>query len=102
MNKSMLRPKFTALSLWSLGFVAVSTMSFAADAQTTLAISIRSLSSPYQVMYKEGSEAYAKSVGSPLHVLTTEANSQKGMTDIRAEVTRTGGNVAFASTQTTQ
>jgi ribose transport system substrate-binding protein len=95
MNKSMLRLKFTALSLCSLGFVAVSTMSFAADAQTTLAISIRTLSSPYQVMYKEGSEAYAKSVGLPLHVLTTEANSQKGMTDIRAEVARTGGNVAF-------
>src|SRR6516225_10973559 len=63
--------------------------------QTTLAISIRTLSSPYQVMYKVGAEAYAKQLGLPLDVLTTEANSQKGLTDIKAEVARTGANVAF-------
>src|ERR1700754_4914051 len=34
--------------------------SLAAEPQTTLAISIRTLSSPYQVMYKVGAEAYAK------------------------------------------
>jgi ABC-type sugar transport system substrate-binding protein len=45
--------------------------------KTTLAISIRTLSSPYQVMYKVGAEAYAKQIGLPLDVLTTEANSQK-------------------------
>jgi ribose transport system substrate-binding protein len=61
----------------------------------TLAISIRTLSSPYQVMYKVGAEAYAKIVGLPLDVLTTEANSQKGLTDIKAEIARTGGNVVF-------
>src|ERR1700733_16120428 len=64
-------------------------------ASTTLAISIRTLSSPYQVMYKVGAEAYAKQLGLPLDVLTTEANSQKGLTDIKAEVARTGANVAF-------
>jgi hypothetical protein len=52
----------------------------AAESQTTLAISIRTLSSPYQVMYKVGAEAYAKQLGLPLDVLTTEANSQKGLT----------------------
>jgi ribose transport system substrate-binding protein len=62
---------------------------------TTLAISIRTLSSPYQVMYKNGAEAYAKIVGLPLDVLTTEANSEKGLTDIKAEIARTGANVAF-------
>ena len=46
-------------------------------------------------MYKVGAEAYAKQVGLPLDVLTTEANSQKGLTDIKAEVARTGANVAF-------
>src|SRR5689334_3103338 len=66
-----------------------------AASSTTLAISIRTLSSPYQVMYKVGAEAYAKQVGLPLDVLTTEANSQKGLTDIKAEVARTGANVAF-------
>jgi ribose transport system substrate-binding protein len=69
--------------------------SSAPGSQTTLAISIRTLSSPYQVMYKVGAEAYAKQIGLPLDVLTTEANSQKGLTDIKAEVARTGGNVAF-------
>ncbi len=69
--------------------------SAAAKAPTTLAISIRTLSSPYQVMYKNGAEAYSKIVGLPLDVLTTEANSEKGLTDIKAEIARTGGNVAF-------
>jgi ribose transport system substrate-binding protein len=46
-------------------------------------------------MYREGSEAYAKALGLHLDVLTTEANSQKGLTDIRAEVARTAGNVVF-------
>ncbi|MGA7130270.1 MAG: hypothetical protein WBZ19_28415, partial [Chthoniobacterales bacterium] len=41
-----------------------------AATSTTLAISIRTLSSPYQVMYKVGAEAYAKQVGLPLDVLT--------------------------------
>jgi len=95
MNRSLLRIRFAALSICCLAFVAASTGSFAADPQTTLAISIRTLSSPYQVMYKDGSEAYAKSIGLPLDILTTEANSQKGLADIRAEVARTGGNVAF-------
>lgn len=66
-----------------------------AKAAPTLAISIRTLSSPYQVMYKVGAEAYSKIVGLPLDVLTTEANSQKGLTDIKSEIARTGGNVAF-------
>src|SRR5260370_20246570 len=66
-----------------------------ATGQTTLAISIRTLSSPYQVMYKVGAESYAKQVNLPLDVLTTEANSQKGLTDIKSEVARRGGNVAF-------
>jgi len=66
-----------------------------ATGQSTLAISIRTLSSPYQVMYKVGAESFAKQVNLPLDVLTTEANSQKGLTDIKSEVARRGGNVAF-------
>jgi ribose transport system substrate-binding protein len=62
---------------------------------TTLAISIRTLSNPYQNNYKVGAEAYGKVVGLPVDVLTTEANSQKGLTDIKAEVAKTGGNVVF-------
>jgi ribose transport system substrate-binding protein len=95
MNATRLRFRFVALSLLSFAIAVSQTESFAADAPTTLAISIRTLSSPYQVMYKDGAEVYAKSLGLPLDVLTTEANSQKGLTDIKAEVARTGGNVAF-------
>ena len=47
------------------------------SAQPTLAISIRTLSSPYQVMYKVGAEAYAKQVGLPLDVLTTEVTVKR-------------------------
>jgi ABC-type sugar transport system substrate-binding protein len=65
-----------ALSGTSIGWPSTA----AAVDQTTLAISIRTLSSPYQVMYKVGAEAYAKAVDLPLDVLTTEANSQKGLT----------------------
>jgi ABC-type sugar transport system substrate-binding protein len=64
---------------------------FAAESQTTPAISIRTLSSPYQLMYKVGAETYAKKVGLPLDVLLTEANSQKGLSDIKSEVARTSG-----------
>jgi ribose transport system substrate-binding protein len=95
MNASSLRFQFAALLLFSFAFAAIPTKTFAAESQTTLAISIRTLSSPYQVMYRDGAEAYAKSIGLPLDVLTTEANSEKGLTDIKAEVARTGGNVAF-------
>ena len=61
----------------------------------TLAISIRTLSNPYQNNYKVGAEAYGKTVGLPVDILTTEANSQKGLTDIKAEVAKTGANVVF-------
>jgi ribose transport system substrate-binding protein len=96
MKTSRLRTNCTAL-IFAFGFAvgAGQNTSLAAGPQTTLAISIRTLSSPYQVMYKVGAEAYAKKLGLPLDVLTTEANSQKGLTDIKAEVARTGGNVAF-------
>ncbi len=71
------------------------TAAAADDEKTTLAVSMRTLSSPYQVMYKTGAEAYGKITGLPVDVLTTEANSQKGLTDIKAEIARTGGNVVF-------
>jgi ribose transport system substrate-binding protein len=89
--------KRNKIGLWFLAlmFVAGQSASSAPKSSVTLAISIRTLSSPYQVMYKVGAEAYSKQAGLPLDVLTTEANSQKGLTDIKAEVARTGGNVAF-------
>jgi ribose transport system substrate-binding protein len=76
-------------------FVSAGGNASAKDPPVTLAISIRTLSNPYQNNYKVGAEAYGKSVGLPVDVLTTEANSEKGLTDIKSEVARTGGNVVF-------
>ena len=78
--------------------LAVATSVFAtggAEKPTTLAISIRTLSNPYQNNYKVGAEAFGKAMNLPVDVLTTEANSQKGLTDIKAEVAKTGGDVVF-------
>src|SRR4029077_1211300 len=82
--------KMLALVIPLLAFTTADSLHAAAP---PLAISIRTLSSPYQVMYKVGAEAYAKQVGLPVDVLTTEANSQKGLTDIKAEVARPRGSV---------
>jgi ribose transport system substrate-binding protein len=84
-----------AFAVLSFAVLAVAVGRATAADGPTLAISLRTLSSPYQVMYKTGGEAYAKHVGLQLDVLATEANSQKGLADIKAEIARTGGNVVF-------
>ena len=69
------------------------TASFADD--MTLAISMRSLSNPYHATFARGGEEFAKSVGLPFEVLVTEGNSEKGLADIRALISRTNGNVCI-------
>src|SRR5271165_5780304 len=59
---------------------------------TTLVVSIRGLDNPYHVGYADGAKALGKSLNLPVDVLSTEADSQKGISDIRAEVAKTGGN----------
>ena len=83
------------LSCGSFILAGAQSAAAASSDPTTLAISIRTLSNPYQANYKVGAEAYGKEVGLPVDVLTTEANSQKGLTDIKSEVARTGGDVVF-------
>ena len=85
----------TGLFCAILILVSARSASAASNESVTLAISIRTLSNPYQSNYKVGAEAYGKLVGLPVDVLTTEANSQKGLTDIKSEVARTGGKVVF-------
>jgi ribose transport system substrate-binding protein len=94
-NLSLLAIILPRLFCVSFLFASALGESSASGAPVTLAISIRTLSNPYQNNYKVGAEAYGKSVGLPVDVLTTEANSQKGLTDIKSEVARTGGNVVF-------
>ncbi len=67
----------------------------AAEKKTTLVVSIRGLDNPYHANYKVGAEALGKELGLPVDTLSTEANSQKGISDIKAEVAKTGGNMVL-------
>jgi len=69
----------------------ISKRGFAAD-NPTVVNSIRSLSNPYHATWNAGGEAFAKSVGAEYVTLVTEGNSEKGVSDIRAILARTGGN----------
>ncbi len=64
---------------------------FAAD-NPTVVNSIRSLSNPYHATWNKGGEAFAKSVGAEYVTLVTEGNSEKGVSDIKAILAKTGGN----------
>jgi ribose transport system substrate-binding protein len=88
-------PSKVLAALCCTAFLVASTYQAPASDPATVAISIRTLSNPYQNNYKVGAEAYGKLVGLPVDVLTTEANSQKGLTDIKSEVAKTGANVVF-------
>ena len=57
--------------------------------------SIRSLTNPYHATWNRGGAAFAKSVGAEYVTLVTEGNSEKGVSDIRAILAKTGGNCAI-------
>ena len=67
----------------------------AAAGQPALVTSIRSLSNPYHAVWKVGADAFGKAVGTPNTTLVTEANSEKGISDIRAMIAKTGGNMVL-------
>src|SRR5262245_10491275 len=66
---------------------------FAQTGEWTLANSLRSLSNPYHATFAKGGEDFAKSIGAPYEVLVTEGNSEKGISDIKALLQRTGGKL---------
>jgi ribose transport system substrate-binding protein len=68
----------------------------AAGEPPTLVTSIRSLSNPYHAVWKVGADAYAAAMGLPNVTLVTESNSQKGISDIRAMIAKTGGNMVLS------
>jgi ribose transport system substrate-binding protein len=61
----------------------------------TLVVSIRGLDNPYHANYKNGADALGKKLGLAVDTLSTEANSEKGIADIKAEVAKTGGNMVL-------
>ena len=74
----------------ALPFGAVRSV-YAAD-KPTLVNSIRSLTNPYHATWNKGGAAFAKSVGADYVTLVTEGNSEKGVADIKAILSKTGGN----------
>ncbi len=58
----------------------------------TVVNSIRSLTNPYHATWNKGGAAFAKSVGAEYVTLVTEGNSEKGVSDIKAILAKTGGN----------
>ena len=67
----------------------------ASKAPVTLVVSIRGLDNPYHANYKYGADALGKKLGLPVDTLSTEANSEKGIADIKAELAKTGGNMVL-------
>lgn len=67
---------------------------FAADTPT-VANSIRSLTNPYHASWNKGGAAFAASVGANYVTLVTEGNSEKGVSDIKALLAKTGGNLVL-------
>ena len=73
-------------------FPAIITRRAFAAGMPTVVNSIRSLSNPYHATWNKGGAAFAKSVGAEYVTLVTEGNSEKGVSDIKSILAKTGGN----------
>ncbi len=63
-----------------------------AAGKPTVVNSIRSLTNPYHATWNRGGAAFAKSVGADYVTLVTEGDSEKGVSDVKAILAKTGGN----------
>ena len=77
--------------------LALPRLARAAGGLPTLVTSIRSLSNPYHAVWKQGAEAFAKSVGADHVTLVSEGNSEKGIADIQAMLAKTSGRMVLNS-----
>lgn len=59
----------------------------------TLVNSLRSVANPYHATFAKGGQNFADHVGMPYEILVTEGNSEKGISDIKALLQRTGGKL---------
>ena len=59
----------------------------------TLANSLRSLANPYHATFAKGGADFAKFIDAKYETLVTEGNSEKGISDIKALLQRTGGKL---------
>lgn len=83
----------TAAMLGAAGTLPLRWRAASAAEKPTLVTSIRSLSNPYHATWNKGAQAFAKSVGCEHVTLVTEGNSEKGISDIRAMLAKTGGKM---------
>src|SRR5437868_5916306 len=98
---SMIRKSVTRRSVLkgtaALGFGALATRfsmpAIAEETTWTLANSLRSLANPYHASFAKGGEDFAKTIGAKYETLVTEGNSEKGISDIKALLQRTGGKL---------
>src|SRR5438034_6323081 len=91
-RRAMLKGAAGATALAALG----STFPMPSTAQETtwtLANSMRSLANPYHATFGKGGENFAKTIGAKYETLVTEGNSEKGVSDIKALLQRTGGKL---------
>ena len=92
------RRKLMMTSVAGLGAASLSGLggraALAAD-KPQLAISLRSLTNPYHASFAKGGQMFAESVGAPCEVLVTEGNSEKGISDVRALLAKSGGNLVL-------
>jgi ribose transport system substrate-binding protein len=86
----VMRRKLTLCVVFLLLAGLLCTGSLLAQAKVTLVVSIRGLDNPYHANYAVGAKALGEILKLPVDVLSTEANSQKGISDVKAEVAKTG------------
>jgi ribose transport system substrate-binding protein len=80
-----------------LAVMALPRIARAAGDKPLLVTSIRSLSNPYHAVWKTGAEAFAKSVGAEHVTVVSEGNSEKGIADIKALLSKSGGHMVLNS-----
>jgi ribose transport system substrate-binding protein len=88
-----MRRKFLVVCLLALGLILSVTLLVGAQSKTTLVVCIRGLDNPYHANYAEGAKALGKMLGLPVDILSSEGNSQKQFSDMKAEIAKTGGNM---------
>ena len=94
-DKKTSRRKFMLSSAAATGLLGTGISNNLFAKNITVVNSIRSLSNPYHATWNKGGEAFAKWAGADYVTLVTEGNSEKGISDIKAIIAKTGGNMVL-------
>ena len=94
-EKKTSRRNFLLSSAATVGVLSTGLSNKVFAKNITVVNSIRSLSNPYHAAWNKGGEAFAKWAGADYVTLVTEGNSEKGISDIKAIIAKTGGNMVL-------